>query len=154
MPFERFIKVFRLGKEEVQLLIEELADFNDNVGGRRDKIPFYMKVLIFLNFVGSGSFQTGVEEEEEEEEENDEDDEEMPIVDNNINILMEGRLVRQQKNQHSFGHHREVSTGSSPVGKGAHGCINVVNVVVYVCECEVEWAWVAGESAPEPRRIT
>jgi hypothetical protein len=60
MPFERFIKVFRLGKEEVQLLIEELADFNDNVGGRRDKIPFYMKVLIFLNFVGSGSFQTGV----------------------------------------------------------------------------------------------
>ncbi|KAH0820482.1 hypothetical protein GEV33_002309 [Tenebrio molitor] len=55
------------------------------------------------------------------------------------------------KNQHSFGHHREVSTGSSPVGKGAHGCINVV---VYVCECEVEWAWVAGESAPEPRRIT
>jgi hypothetical protein len=27
-------------------------------------------------------------------------------------------------------------------------------VVVYVCECEVEWAWVAGESAPEPRRIT
>jgi hypothetical protein len=41
--------------------------------------------------------------------------------------------------------------GSSPVGKGAHGCINVV---VYVCECEVEWAWVAGESAPEPRRIT
>jgi hypothetical protein len=25
---------------------------------------------------------------------------------------------------------------------------------VYVCECEVEWAWVAGESAPEPRRIT
>jgi hypothetical protein len=41
--------------------------------------------------------------------------------------------------------------GSSPVGKGAHGCINVV---VYVCECEVKWAWVAGESAPEPRRIT
>jgi hypothetical protein len=38
-----------------------------------------------------------------------------------------------------------------PSGKGAHGCINVV---VYVCECEVEWAWVAGESAPEPRRIT
>jgi hypothetical protein len=36
-------------------------------------------------------------------------------------------------------------------GKGAHGCINVV---VYVCECEVEWAWVVGESAPEPRRIT
>jgi hypothetical protein len=28
-----------------------------------------------------------------------------------------------------------------PSGKGAHGCINVV---VYVCECEVEWAWVAG----------
>jgi hypothetical protein len=24
-----------------------------------------------------------------------------------------------------------------PSGKGAHGCINVV---VYVCECEVEWA--------------
>jgi hypothetical protein len=38
-----------------------------------------------------------------------------------------------------------------PSGKGAHGCINVV---VYFCECEVEWAWVAGESAPEPRRIT
>ncbi|KAH0816647.1 hypothetical protein GEV33_006145 [Tenebrio molitor] len=38
-----------------------------------------------------------------------------------------------------------------PSGKGAHGCINVV---VYVRECEVEWAWVAGESAPEPRRIT
>jgi hypothetical protein len=38
-----------------------------------------------------------------------------------------------------------------PSGKGAHGCINVV---VYVCECEVEWAWVAGESAAEPRRIT
>ncbi|KAJ3620608.1 hypothetical protein MTP99_004543 [Tenebrio molitor] len=38
-----------------------------------------------------------------------------------------------------------------PSGKGAHACINVV---VYVCECEVEWAWVAGESAPEPRRIT
>jgi hypothetical protein len=36
-----------------------------------------------------------------------------------------------------------------PSGKGAHGCINVI---VYVCECEVEWAWVAGESAPEPRR--
>jgi hypothetical protein len=35
-----------------------------------------------------------------------------------------------------------------PSGKGAHGCISVV----YVCECEVEWAWVAGESAPEPRR--
>jgi hypothetical protein len=35
-------------------------------------------------------------------------------------------------------------------GKGAHGCISVV----YVCECEVEWAWVAGESAPEPRRTT
>ncbi|KAJ3620079.1 hypothetical protein MTP99_004072 [Tenebrio molitor] len=30
-------------------------------------------------------------------------------------------------------------------GKGAHGCISVV----YVCECEVEWPWVAGESAPE-----
>jgi hypothetical protein len=56
-----------------------------------------------------------------------------------------------KEDQHSFGHHREVSTGSSPSGKGAHGCINVV---VYVCECEVEWAWVAGESAPEPRRIT
>jgi hypothetical protein len=39
-----------------------------------------------------------------------------------------------------------------PSGKGAHGwCINVV---VYVYECEVEWAWVAEESAPEPRRIT
>ncbi|KAJ3638820.1 hypothetical protein MTP99_002153 [Tenebrio molitor] len=38
-----------------------------------------------------------------------------------------------------------------PSGKSAHGCINVV---VYVCESEVEWAWVAGESAPEPRRIT
>ncbi|KAH0814960.1 hypothetical protein GEV33_007831 [Tenebrio molitor] len=64
----------------------------------------------------------------------------------------EGNSARPwMKNQHSFGHHREVSTGSSPVGKGAHGCINVV---VYVCECEVEWAWVAGESAPEPRRIT
>ncbi|KAH0813705.1 hypothetical protein GEV33_009085 [Tenebrio molitor] len=64
----------------------------------------------------------------------------------------EGTSARPcMKNQHSFGHHREVSTGSSPVGKGAHGCINVV---VYVCECEVEWAWVAGESAPEPRRIT
>jgi hypothetical protein len=37
-----------------------------------------------------------------------------------------------------------------PSGKGAHGCISVV----YVCECEVEWAWVAGESAPEPRRTT
>jgi hypothetical protein len=35
--------------------------------------------------------------------------------------------------------------------QAAHGCINVV---VYVCECKVEWAWVAGESAPEPRRIT
>ncbi|KAJ3624923.1 hypothetical protein MTP99_018512 [Tenebrio molitor] len=34
-----------------------------------------------------------------------------------------------------------------PSGKGAHGCINVV---VYICECEVEWAWVAGESAPSP----
>ncbi|KAJ3625207.1 hypothetical protein MTP99_018769 [Tenebrio molitor] len=56
-----------------------------------------------------------------------------------------------KEDQHSFGHHREVSTGSSPVGKRPHGCINVV---VYVCECEVEWAWVAGESAPEPRRIT
>jgi hypothetical protein len=32
--------------------------------------------------------------------------------------------------------------------------IKLLNVVVYVCECEVEWAWVAGESAPEPRRIT
>ncbi|KAJ3617662.1 hypothetical protein MTP99_006760 [Tenebrio molitor] len=56
-----------------------------------------------------------------------------------------------RKNQHSFDQHREVSTGSSPVGKGAHGCINVV---VYVCECEVEWAWVAEESAPEPRPTT
>jgi hypothetical protein len=40
MPFERFINLFRLGKEEVQLLIEELADFNHNVGGRRDQIIF------------------------------------------------------------------------------------------------------------------
>ncbi|KAJ3624924.1 hypothetical protein MTP99_018513 [Tenebrio molitor] len=37
-----------------------------------------------------------------------------------------------------------------PSEKGAHGCINVV---VYVCECEVEWAWVAGEGA-RARRIT
>jgi hypothetical protein len=62
----------------------------------------------------------------------------------------DGRVVEGRINT-LFGHHREVSTGSSPVGKGAHGCINVV---VYVCECEVEWTWVAGESAPEPRRIT
>jgi hypothetical protein len=41
-----------------------------------------------------------------------------------------------------------------PSGKGAHGCISVV----YVCECEVEWAWVAGKvprspvAPPEGRR--
>jgi hypothetical protein len=143
MPFERFIKVFRLGKEEVQLLIDELADFNDNVGDRRDKIPFYMKVSDKKEFLAYCQARNAIERafgslkqrfkclmktrvlyykhaiaaqiayscvilhntcrlrslpeiEEEEEEENDEDDEEMPIVDNYINILMEGRLVRQQ----------------------------------------------------------
>jgi hypothetical protein len=38
-----------------------------------------------------------------------------------------------------------VPSGRAPMG---------VNVFVYVCECEVEWGWVAGESAPEPRRTT
>jgi hypothetical protein len=39
-----------------------------------------------------------------------------------------------------------------PSGKGAHGCINVV---VYVCECEVEWAWVPRSpvAPPEGRRL-
>jgi hypothetical protein len=50
MPFERFINLFRLGKEEVQLLIEELADLNHFVGGRRDQIIFiHIKVFTFLN---------------------------------------------------------------------------------------------------------
>jgi hypothetical protein len=56
---------------------------------------------------------------------------------------------------------KEESTLFRPPPRGQHGfesrregCPWVINVVVYVCECEVEWAWVAGESAPEPRRIT
>jgi hypothetical protein len=55
---------------------------------------------------------------------------------------------------------KEESTLFRPPPRGQHGfesrregCPWVLNVV-YVCECEVEWAWVAGESAPEPRRIT
>jgi hypothetical protein len=57
---------------------------------------------------------------------------------------------------------KEESTLFRPPPRGQHGFesrrekapMGVINVVVYVCECEVEWAWVAGESAPEPRRIT
>jgi hypothetical protein len=65
----------------------------------------------------------------------------------------DGRVVEERINTLSATTARSARV-RVPSGKGAHGCINVVNVVVYVCECEVEWAWVAGESAPEPRRIT
>jgi hypothetical protein len=36
---------------------------------------------------------------------------------------------------------------NTPVGKGAYGCINVV---VYVCECEVEWAGWSGKVPRSP----
>jgi hypothetical protein len=49
---------------------------------------------------------------------------------------------------------KEESTLFRPPPRGQHGFESrrerrpwVINVVVYVCECEVEWAWVAGESA-------
>jgi hypothetical protein len=62
----------------------------------------------------------------------------------------DGRVVERRINTLSATTARSARV-RVPSGKGAHGCINVV---VYVCECEVEWAWMAGESAPEPRRIT
>jgi hypothetical protein len=56
---------------------------------------------------------------------------------------------------------KEESTLFRPPPRGQHGFESRREKapmggisVVYVCECEVEWAWVAGESAPEPRRTT
>jgi hypothetical protein len=50
------------------------------------------------------------------------------------------------RGQHGF------ESRSNPVGKRRPWVYKCC--IVYVCECEVEWAWVAGENAPEPRRIT
>ncbi|KAH0813719.1 hypothetical protein GEV33_009072 [Tenebrio molitor] len=61
----------------------------------------------------------------------------------------DGRVVERRINTFSATTARSVRV-RVPSGKGAYGFISVV----YVCECEVEWAWVAGENAPEPRRTT
>lgn len=41
-------------------MIEELAEFDQYNGNRRDKVPFHLEVLISFNFFGQGSFQTGI----------------------------------------------------------------------------------------------